>query len=238
VTGDFLTHEVDKCARILRAFTIDGIERTVEEKSVKGVKKQRKTFKKIPSRIIRDATGLAIFTSMRSGMAPFGGAGGAGVVVAKLEDGSWSAPVAMSPNNVTAGAMFGVDIYDCVLVLRTPEALESFYGHKVTIGAELGVVAGPFGAGAAAEVGKERAPVLSYHKSRGFYAGVEAVAQIFITRTEENEMAYYWPGVTPKDIVSPSHHSTATPLLLIHLTRPRSSPARSRSPLRSRPSTK
>lgn len=105
-----MTHEVDKCARILRAFTIDGIERTVEEKSVKGVKKQRKTFKKIPSRIIRDSCGLAIFTAMRSGMMPFGGAGGAGVVVAKLEDGTWSAPVAMSPNNLTAGAMFGVSV--------------------------------------------------------------------------------------------------------------------------------
>ena len=103
-----MTHEVDKCARILRAFTIDGIERTVEEKSVNGIKKQRKTLKKIPSRIIRDCVGLAIFTSMRSGMAPFGGAGGAGVVVARLPDGTWSAPVAMAPNNVTAGAMFGV----------------------------------------------------------------------------------------------------------------------------------
>ncbi len=206
-----MTHEVDKCARILRAFTIDGIERTVEEKSVKGIKKQRKILKKIPAKIIRDACGIAIFTAMRSGMAPFGGAGGAGVVMAKLEDGTWSAPVAMSPNNLTAGAMFGVDIYDCVLVLRTPQALESFYGHKVTIGAELGVVAGPFGAGAAAEVGKERAPVLSYHKSRGFYAGVEAVAQVFLVRTEENELAYYWPGVTPKDIVSLPHRDPPPP---------------------------
>ena len=98
---------MEKCARILRAFTgasfpstsrsttdlkgttsVDGIEHTVEEKSVKGVKKQRRVMKKIPSRIVRSAKGLAIFTSMRSGMAPFGGAGGAGVVIAKLPDGS------------------------------------------------------------------------------------------------------------------------------------------------------
>lgn len=39
----------------------------MEEKAVKGVKKQRKVLKKIPSRIIRDAKGLAIFTSMRTG---------------------------------------------------------------------------------------------------------------------------------------------------------------------------
>lgn len=52
-----------------------------------GIKKQQKVIKRIPPKIIRDAKGLAIFTSMRTGMAPFGGAGGAGVVVAKLPDG-------------------------------------------------------------------------------------------------------------------------------------------------------
>lgn len=67
--------------------TVDGIEHTVEEKSAKGLKKKRRVVKKIPSRIIRNAKGLAIFTSMRSGMAPFGGAGGSGIVIAKLEDG-------------------------------------------------------------------------------------------------------------------------------------------------------
>lgn len=67
---------------------VDGIEHTVEEKAAKGLKKKRRVVKKIPSRIIRNAKGLAIFTSMRSGVAPFGGAGGAGIVIAKLEDGS------------------------------------------------------------------------------------------------------------------------------------------------------
>lgn len=50
-----------------RSWLVDGVERTEEEKAVKGVKKQRKVLKKIPSRIIRDAKGLAIFTSMRTG---------------------------------------------------------------------------------------------------------------------------------------------------------------------------
>ncbi|KAK4699417.1 SH3 domain-containing YSC84-like protein 1, partial [Phenoliferia sp. Uapishka_3] len=199
-TGDFPI-EMEKCARILRAFTVDGIEHTVEEKSVKGLKKQRRVMKKIPSRIIRSAKGLAIFTSMRSGMAPFGGAGGAGVVVAKLPDGTWSAPAAMSPNNATAGLMFGVDIYDAVLVIRTQSALESFSSHKITVGTELAVAAGPYGGGAAAELGLEKSPVLSYMRSRGLYAGLEAVGQIFIERIEENEKQYWWPGIRAGNIL-------------------------------------
>ena len=49
--------------------------------------KGNKVFYKIPARVIRDAKGLAIFTSMRTGIAPFGGAGGSGVVIARLPDG-------------------------------------------------------------------------------------------------------------------------------------------------------
>jgi lipid-binding SYLF domain-containing protein len=42
--------------------------------------------------VMQQAKGVAIFTSMRTGIAPFGGAGGAGLVVAKLPDGSESIP--------------------------------------------------------------------------------------------------------------------------------------------------
>ena len=116
VTGDFATHEMEKCARILRAFTVEGIGATVEQVTPDGKKQQKKVIRKIPASIIRQAKGIVIFTSMRSGIAPFGGAGGAGVILARLEDGSWSAPSATTPNNLSAGLMLGVDVYDCVLI--------------------------------------------------------------------------------------------------------------------------
>ncbi|KAK4700009.1 SH3 domain-containing YSC84-like protein 1, partial [Phenoliferia sp. Uapishka_3] len=200
VTGDFAV-ELDKCARILRAFTVNASEETVEEKSATGMKVQKKVIKRIPQKVVREAKGLAIFTSMRTGIAPFGGAGGSGVVLAKLPDGSWSAPASMSPNNLSAGFMIGVDIYDAVLIIRTQQALDSFYGHKVTLGSEIGVAAGPYGSGAALEVGTEKSAVFSYVRSRGAYAGVEGVAQVFVERKEENELLYHWPGIRAEDIL-------------------------------------
>lgn len=113
----------------------------------------------------------------------------------------WSAPSSITPNNLSAGFLLGVDVYDCVLVIRSQEALDSFSSHKVTLGAEIGVAAGPYGAGAAVEAGKEKAPVFSYVKSRGFYAGVEVVGQVFVERFEENGAMYHWPGVKAGDIV-------------------------------------
>lgn len=95
--------------------------------------------------------------------------------------------------------MIGIDIYDCVLVIRTQKALDSFSSHKATLGGEFALVAGAYGSGAAVELGIDRSPVLSYIKSRGLYVGVEAVAQVFIERREENEVMYYWPGVRAGD---------------------------------------
>ncbi|WVF66680.1 hypothetical protein IAT40_001421 [Kwoniella sp. CBS 6097] len=207
VTGDF-PKEMDKCARILRAFTVDGIvteekgEVDPSEPDDKKKKKKTKVIRKIPPTVIAQAKGLAIFTSMRTGFAPFGGAGGAGVVVAKLPDGTWSAPASISPNNLSAGFLIGVDVYDCVLVIRTQEALDSFKTHKATIGAELGVAAGPYGAGAAVEAGMEKAPLFSYVKSRGVYAGVEIVGQVFVERFDENGAMYHWPGIKAGDILA------------------------------------
>ena len=59
-----------------------------------------------------------IFNAMRSGFAPFSGAGGGGIITVRMRDGQWSPPSFISPNNFAAGLMIGLDVYQCVLVLR------------------------------------------------------------------------------------------------------------------------
>jgi lipid-binding SYLF domain-containing protein len=69
--------------------SLTSVEGVVKEEAIgEGKsKKKAKVLRKIPPEVIREAKGVAIFTSMRSGFAPLGGAGGAGVVVARLPDG-------------------------------------------------------------------------------------------------------------------------------------------------------
>jgi lipid-binding SYLF domain-containing protein len=43
-------------------------------------------------------------------------------------------------------------------------------------------------------------------KSRGLYAGVEVVGQVFVERFDENALQYHWPGVKARDIVSNHYH--------------------------------
>lgn len=90
--------------------------------------------------------GLAIFTTARAGF-HVSGATGSGVIVARLPDGSWSPPSGIQVHSVGAGFMIGLDIYDCVVVINTREALEAFTKTRMSLGSDLAVVAGPWGAG-------------------------------------------------------------------------------------------
>ncbi|GAB7366110.1 hypothetical protein MBLNU230_g7672t1 [Neophaeotheca triangularis] len=189
-----LDKESDKAARILRSFCKDGFYTEVEERrpgADDGPAQKQRVLKKIPTEVIRNAKGLAIFTTMRTGLW-FSGAGGAGVLIGRLEDGSWSPPSGIMLHTAGLGFLVGVDIYDCVVVINTQEGLDAFSKLRCTLGGEVAVVAGPVGAGGMleSEVHKRQAPIFTYLKSRGFYAGVQIDGTIVVERTDENERFY------------------------------------------------
>ena len=146
---------------------------------------------KIPQKVIKNCVGLAIFTVMRTGLW-VSGAGGSGVLLAKLPDGSWSPPSGILVHTLGVGFMAGIDIYDCVVVINNYEALKAFSKLRVSLGGELSVVAGPIGAGASveAEILKNRKPVWSYMKSRGLYGGLQFDGTIIVERNDENAKFY------------------------------------------------
>ncbi|KAK4701284.1 SH3 domain-containing YSC84-like protein 1, partial [Phenoliferia sp. Uapishka_3] len=192
-TGDFPA-DLAKATRIFESFTVDG--------TTTATKGGVATLRKIPAQVIRDAKGIAIYSAMRNGLPPFGGSNGSGIVVARLKDGSWSAPSSVSPNQSTAGFMVGIDIFDAVLIIRTEEALLSFTSRaKFALGTDFSVVAGPYGAGAALDVSAIKAPILSYVRSRGLYAGIHLSGQVFVERTQENALLYCYPGVRASEIL-------------------------------------
>jgi lipid-binding SYLF domain-containing protein len=152
--------------------------------------------------VIKNAKGLAIFTTMRTGLW-FSGAGGSGVLVGRKEDGTWSPPSGIMLHTAGLGFLVGVDIYDCVVVINTQQALDAFATIRCTLGGEISAVAGPVGIGGVleSEVHKRQAPVFTYLKSRGFYAGVQVDGTIVIERTDENER-FYGERIGVKDILA------------------------------------
>ncbi|KAF2765218.1 DUF500-domain-containing protein [Teratosphaeria nubilosa] len=186
-----LDKESDKAARILKSFCKDGFYAEEERQAIDGPKQKQKVVKKIPEKVIKNAKGLAIFTTMRTGLW-MSGAGGSGILVARLPDGSWSPPSGILLHTAGLGFMVGVDIYDCVVVINSEKALEAFTKIRCTLGGEISVAAGPVGAGGVleTELHKRQAPIFTYMKSRGFYAGVQIDGTIILERTDENERFY------------------------------------------------
>jgi SH3 domain-containing YSC84-like protein 1 len=165
--------------------------------------KPGKSLVKIPQQAIQTAAGLAIFTTFRTGF-HISGAGGSGVVVSRLPDGSWSPPSGFLVHTLGAGLLIGLDIYDCVCVLRTPEAVRAFTHPRLSLGGEVGLVAGPVGGGASLDAAMSRAntkPVWSYMKSRGLYAGVQADGTVIIARPDANAAFYGEKGITVDKIL-------------------------------------
>ncbi|CAG7557834.1 unnamed protein product [Fusarium equiseti] len=160
-----LSTECEKSARILKSF----IDKN-----------------KIPSNVIANAKGLAIFTGFRAGMY-FAGAGGSGVVIARLPNGTWSSPSAFSVRSSSVGLVYGIDVYDCICVLNTTEAVDVYKKAEVNLGGAVALAAGPLGGNV--NVGDVK-PVWTYTKSRGIYGGLTVDGTVIKEKKDVNAGFY------------------------------------------------
>lgn len=147
----------------------------------------------IPPSILSNAKGLAILTVFKAGFlgtARFG----SGVVVARLADGSWSAPSAIGTVGGGFGGQIGFEITDFVFILNDANAVRTFaQAGSLTLGGNVSIAAGPVGrnaeaAGAASL--KSVAGVFSYSKTKGLFAGVSLEGSAIIERRDANEKLY------------------------------------------------
>ena len=60
----------------------------------------------------------------------FSGKAGSGLVIARLPDGSWSAPSCIATGGVGWGLQIGADITDFVIVLNSEEAARELLGKR------------------------------------------------------------------------------------------------------------
>lgn len=151
-------------------------------------------LKKIPPRIIQNAVGLAVFTSMRSGLWSSTGSGGSGILIARKSDGTWSPPSGLILQTATLGFLLGVDVYDCVVVINTFTMLEALGRPKVTLGTDVAMTAGPLVSLGLWE-NEIRCTDLSdtvftYVRSKGQLADVKLEGTVLNERTDENERFY------------------------------------------------
>lgn len=158
----------------------------------------------IPPEILHNAQGLAIITQLKAGFL-FSGRAGSGVIVARLPDGSWSAPSALVTAGAGVGGQIGAELTDFVFILNNQAAVDTFsHAGSITLGGNVSVAAGPLGRNAEVAGSASRssvAAIFSYSKTKGLFAGVSLEGSVLVERREANRK-FYGPSCTAKQILS------------------------------------
>lgn len=148
----------------------------------------------IPLTVLRRAKGFAIFSIFRVGFVLTARAG-SGVVIAKLEDGNWSAPSALGIGGIGGGFSAGAEVTDFIVVLNSRAAVKSFMATgSLQLGGNLSLAVGPLGRSAEASgsvsSGGGVAATFSYSKSQGLFGGVSLEGTVLVDRSDANGKAY------------------------------------------------
>jgi len=189
VSNFTLEKECQKSATILQSFLADPHH-------------PQSALNAIPREVLRRAKGLAIFTVVKAGFV-WSVKGGSGIIIARLPDNSWSAPSCLGTGGLGVGLQIGADVSEFVIVLNTDDAVRAFSkGGNVTIGGNLQASAGPIGTGGSINVALQNpAPMFSYSKSRGLFAGVSLEGTGLFERVETNT-AFYGTKIPAADLLA------------------------------------
>jgi len=189
VQGFSLPGEAEKAAKILETFLADPSH-------------PESALNSIPKAVLQHARGLAVFQVIKAGFV-FSGKAGSGLVIARLPDGSWSAPSCIATGGLGWGLQIGADITDFVIVLNSEDSVRAFsIGGNVTIGGNISAAAGPIGTGGSVQASLAHpAPMFSYSKSKGLFAGLSLEGTVLVERKDANR-DFYGSPVPARDILS------------------------------------
>jgi lipid-binding SYLF domain-containing protein len=147
----------------------------------------------IPRELLELAKGVVFLTVLKAGFM-FTGRYGTGLVIAKLADGTWSAPSAITMTGVGWGFQLGAELTDVMLILASESAVQAFKSRaQIAVGAELGVSVGPLGRSIGSDVSagnKGAAHAFSYAISKGLFFGASLEATGFAARKDVNQVFY------------------------------------------------
>ncbi|RLN96967.1 hypothetical protein BBJ28_00000711 [Nothophytophthora sp. Chile5] len=156
----------------------------------------------IPVSFLKRAHGIAFLTVIKAGLL-ITAKMGTGIVVAKLDDGSWSAPSAIGTAGIGGGLEAGGELIEFMIIMGSKNAVKVFHRTQVNVGGALSVAVGPYGRDALAQAAASRGGFnanFSYSHSRGLFAGISLHGAVITARSEMNSN-FYGQKLTPEEIL-------------------------------------
>ncbi|CAI5731557.1 unnamed protein product [Hyaloperonospora brassicae] len=157
----------------------------------------------IPAAFLKRARGIAFLTVVKAGLLLTAKVG-TGVVIAKLDSGSWSAPSAIGTAGIGGGLEGGGELIEFMIIMGSAKAVKVFHRTQVNVGGGLSLAIGPYGRDALAQAAASRGGFnanYSYSHSRGLFAGLSLHGAVITARTEMNRN-FYGQQLTPEQILS------------------------------------
>lgn len=123
--------------------------------------------------LLARSKGVIIVPDMVKAGLVIGGKFGRGVMLARLPNGSWSAPVFLILGGVSAGFQIGAQTTELFMVLMNHKGIDGVLKGKAKFGVDAAVTGGPWGRDAAAGLNAAslKADIYSYSRSQGLYGG-------------------------------------------------------------------
>jgi lipid-binding SYLF domain-containing protein len=159
-------------------------------------------------KLSRSAKGIFIAPQVLKGAFIWGASGGTGVLLVREEGGKFTQPAFYTIGSVSFGLQIGGQASEVILLAMTDRGVTTLLQNSVKLGADVGIAAGPFGAGAQAATANISADILAFSRSKGLYGGISLDGAIVDVRDSLNK-AYYNKPVTPTDILVKKNVSNA-----------------------------
>lgn len=119
---------------------------------------------------------------------------GSGILIARLEDGTWSAPSAMALAGIGGGGQVGFELADFVFILHDERAVRAFsQTGALSVGGNVSLAFGPIGRsaeGAGVAGVKGVGGIYAWSTTRGFFGGISLEGSILLERSKANKKMY------------------------------------------------
>lgn len=162
--------------------------------------------------LMKQAKGLFIMPTYGRMALGIGGSGGAGILIVRLEDGTWSDPAFFNVGGINLGAQIGIERGAIGLVLKNEKAIKSFMRKNVfSLNADAGLTIEEWTKLTQSSVGS--GDIVAWSGAKGLFGNAVSIGINDIIFDKRRTKSYYHHEATAQDIAQGKVKNTQASVL-------------------------